>query len=98
MLIRNNREEREEGFEPKACSTINNVITITLFNKKKKPLLVKLDTIEKLDSTYGIQASSDTPQHAKWCFFFNVKNLCSYKFEVIHLSSEIFVFANYNYK
>ena len=31
-------------------------------------------------------------------FFLNVKNLCSYKFEVIHLSSEIFVFANYNYK
>ena len=30
--------------------------------------------------------------------FFNVINLCSFKFKVIRLSSEIFVFANYSYE
>ena len=37
--------------------------------KKKKNLIGKIRHHWKMDYTYGIQASSHTPQHAKWCFF-----------------------------
>ena len=47
---------------------------------------MKLDTIEKMDSTYGIQASSHTPQHAKWGFFFKCQ-----KFMFIQVRGYTFV-------